>query len=126
MKDAHDLVADAKKFVSEIPVGEAVVQIKNADLLLDVREPEEYKQGHIPGAMNIPRGLLEFKMSSTPELGARDKSIVVYCKTSGRAALAAKSLQEMGYVNVKSIAGGFDVWLEQGQPIARPEDIDYD
>ncbi|MBE7373098.1 rhodanese-like domain-containing protein [Pseudomonas lopnurensis] len=120
MKTAHDLVEQARSHIQEVSLADAEAAIQAADLLIDVREADEYHQGHIASALNIPRGLLEFKLSSTPELGARDLNILLYCKTSGRAALAAASLQEMGYLRVKSIAGGFDAWHEAGLPIVKP------
>lgn len=126
MKSAHDLVEAAKQQITEISINDAEACIRDADLLVDVREPEEYKQGHLAGAVNIPRGLLEFKFSSTPEYDSRDLDIVVYCKTSGRGALAAQSLMAMGYLQVKSIAGGFDAWLDAGKPVAEVQPIDFD
>ncbi|MDO9203463.1 MAG: rhodanese-like domain-containing protein, partial [Hydrogenophaga sp.] len=111
MKTALDLVAAAKARVSEIPVSEAEAAIREADVLLDVREGDEFANGHLPGAIHASRGMLEFKLSSTPALTARDLKVVLYCKTSGRAALAAAAMQDMGYLNVKSIAGGFDAWV---------------
>ena len=65
--------------------------------------------------------MLEFKFSANPALQARDIAIVLYCKTSGRAALAAAALQDMGYLNVKSIAGGMDAWVAAGKPTAKPQ-----
>lgn len=121
MKNAHDLVAAAKAHVQEISLSESESAIQAADVVLDVREPDEYHAGHIAGALNIPRGLLEFKMSGAPELGSRDLNILVYCKSGGRAALAAQTLQEMGYLSVSSIAGGFDAWSAAGKPVAKPE-----
>jgi len=94
--------------------------------LLDVREADEYVNGHIPGAIHISRGLLEFKLSNDPELSARSLKIVLYCKNSGRAALASKVLHEMGYLHVQSIAGGFDAWAEAGNPVAKPEPIKFE
>lgn len=126
MKTAHDLVVQAKQTVKEISVDEAVKAIQNCDVLIDVREADEYLAGHLPGAMHMSRGMLEFKMSAVPQLQARDLSIVVYCKTSGRAALCAAALQEMGYLNVQSIAGGMDAWQAAGQPIAKPEQPSFD
>jgi len=120
MKNAHDLVEQARTRIQEIPLGDAEAAIQAADIVIDVREADEYREGHINGATNIPRGLLEFKLSGTPELGARDMNIVLYCKTSGRAALSAASLQDMGYLHVKSIAGGFDARTEAGKPVAKP------
>lgn len=120
MKTAHDLVAAAKARIQEVPVGDAEEAIRDADVVLDVRETEEFTSGHIPGAVHVSRGLLEFKLSNTPELSARDMKIVLYCKTSGRAALAASTLHDMGYLYVKSIAGGFDAWAAAGKPVAKP------
>jgi len=120
MKTAHDLVAQAKAQTHEIAVSQAEDAIRNADVLIDVREADEYAAGHLPGAVHMSRGLLEFKISGSPELAARDLNIVLYCKTSGRAALAAVQLQSMGYLKVSSIAGGFDAWAAAGKPVAKP------
>ena len=121
MKTAHDLVAEAKKEIQGVPLANAEAAIKNADLLLDVRDADEYRSSHIPGAMNISRGMLEFKFTNDPALENRQMKIVLYCKTSGRAALSAKALKEMGYMNVQSIEGGFDAWLEAGKEVAQPD-----
>ncbi|MCB1899623.1 rhodanese-like domain-containing protein [Cognatazoarcus halotolerans] len=121
MKTAHDLVTAAKQRIREITPEQAVAAIKDADILLDVRETDEYAAGHIPGAIHISRGMLEFKLGNMPELSARDLKIVLYCKTSGRAALAACALAEMGYLEVQSITGGFDAWSAAGYPVAKPE-----
>ena len=126
MKTAHDLVAAAKTHVREVSVAEADQAIAAADVLVDVREADEFAAGHLAGAMHISRGLLEFKFSANPALQARDLKIVLYCKTSGRAALAANSLQEMGYLNVQSIAGGFDAWVGAGKPVVKPETPSFD
>jgi rhodanese-related sulfurtransferase len=121
MKTAHDLVAAAKTRVQEISVQDAEQAIREADVLVDVREADEFAAGHMPGAVHISRGMLEFRFSGMPALQARDLKIVLYCKTSGRAALAAAALHEMGYLNVQSIAGGFDAWAAAGKPVAKPE-----
>ena len=115
MKNAHDLVLEAKAQIHEVALEDAEAAIRAADLLLDVREADEFHAGHIPGAINIPRGVLEFKLSNDPTLCARELNIVLYCKTSGRAALAACSLQAMGYRQVQSLAGGFDAWSAAGK-----------
>lgn len=120
MKTALDLVAAAKARVQEISVADAEQNIRDADAVIDVREQDEFAAGHLPGAMHMSRGMLEFKISGTPALNARDLKLVVYCKTSGRAALAANSLADMGYVNVTSIAGGFDAWVAAGKPVVKP------
>ena len=121
MKTAHDLVASAKTRVQEISVQNAEQAIREADVLVDVREADEFAAGHMPGAVHISRGMLEFRFSGMPALQARDLKIVLYCKTSGRAALAAAALHEMGYLNVQSITGGFDAWAAAGKPVAKPE-----
>jgi rhodanese-related sulfurtransferase len=126
MKTAHDLVQEAKQDIDEISLEQADDAIKQADLLLDVRDADEYRQGHVPGAVNISRGLLEFKFSNDPSLENRDMKIVLYCKTSGRAALGAKALKQMGYRNVQSIAGGFDAWQEAGKDVAKPQLPEFD
>ena len=126
MKTAHDLVALAKTGITEVSLANAPQAIKDSDLLLDVREADEYANGHIPGAIHMSRGMLEFKLSGNPALSARDLKIVLYCKTSGRAALASKALHEMGYLHVESIAGGFDAWVAAGNPIAKPEPVEFE
>lgn len=126
MKTAHDLVTLAKSSIKEVGLADAPQAIQNADILLDVREADEYASGHIPGAIHMSRGMLEFKLSGNPALSARDLKIVLYCKTSGRAALAAKALHEMGYQDVQSISGGFDAWSEAGNPTAKPEPVVFE
>lgn len=126
MKTAHDLVAIAKSSINEVALANAPQAIQEADVLLDVREADEYAIGHIPGAVHISRGMLEFKLSNDPSLSSRDLKIVMYCKNSGRAALASKSLHDMGYMHIQSIAGGFDAWAEAGNPIAKPESIVFE
>lgn len=126
MKTAHDLVTAAKTRVQEIPVTNADQAIRDADVLVDVREADEFAAGHLPGAVHMSRGMLEFKFSGTPALQPRDIKIVLYCKTSGRAALAAAALHDMGYLNVQSIAGGFDAWVAAGKPVAKPEEPSFE
>ncbi|CAK7002420.1 putative adenylyltransferase/sulfurtransferase MoeZ [Saezia sanguinis] len=117
IKNAQTLVAEAKKNIHEITVNEADAALKAADIIIDVREPAEYQAGHVPGAVNIPRGLLEFKLGEIPELNSAQARIVMYCKTDGRCALAAQTLQDMGYQQVQSIAGGINAWIDAGKPI---------
>lgn len=80
--------------------------------MLDVREPGEWEQGHIPGAKHIPRGMLEYLANA--ELPEKDARIVVHCAVGGRGTLATKTLQEMGYTNVANMQGGTNAWKEQG------------
>lgn len=126
MKTAHDLVAAAKTRVHEVPLDQADAAISAADVLIDVREADEYQGGHIAGAVHISRGLLEFKLSATPELAPCDLKVVLYCKTSGRAALAACAMQDMGYLHVQSLAGGFEAWTAAGRPVVAPTPPSFD
>lgn len=127
LKTAHDLVQEARKSVDE-QAPEAVRQRMAAvdTLVIDVREPDEYGQGHLPGAISIPRGMLEFRISGEPALQRTERPLVVYCKTGGRAALATVSLQSMGFGQVVSLAGGYEAWLAAGLPIDKPADIAFD
>ena len=120
MKTAHDLVVQAKQTVKEISVDEAIKAIQSCDVLIDVREADEYLAGHLPGAVHMSRGMLEFKMTANSKMQPRDLNIVLYCKTSGRAALSAQSLADMGYTHVRSIAGGVDAWVAAGQSVFKP------
>lgn len=120
MKTAADLVMAAKAQSREIPLAEADAALAAADVLIDVREADEFAAGHLQGAVHIPRGLLEFKLSGMPALHARDLNVVLYCKTSGRAALSAVAMQSMGYLNVTSLAGGYDAWVAAGKPVVTP------
>ena len=121
MKTAHDLVAAAKTRVQEISIDDAEQAIRDADLLVDVREADEFAAGHMNGAVHISRGMLEFKFSANPALQSRDLKIVLYCKSGGRAALSAVALHDLGYLNVQSIAGGIDAWVAAGKPIVKPQ-----
>ena len=120
MKTALDLVTAAKTRIQEVALADADQAIQDANVVVDVREADEFAAGHLPGAIHASRGMLEFKFSNNPDLSARDLKIVLYCKTSGRAALAACALQDMGYLHVTSIAGGFDAWAAAGKPVVKP------
>jgi rhodanese-related sulfurtransferase len=126
MKTAHDLVAAAKARIPEVSVADAEAAIREASVLVDVREADEFAAGHVPGAVHISRGMLEFRFSGMPALQPRDLKVVLYCKTSGRAALAGVALREMGYLHVQNIAGGFDAWVAAGKPVAKPEAPSFD
>lgn len=114
---AADLVAQAKQHIVEIDITTARQALGNS-LILDVREPSEYASGHLPGAFNIPRGLLEFKIDSHPDFQDRQSSqIIVYCQTGGRAALATEVLNKIGYGHAVSLSGGFKAWTEGGNEV---------
>ncbi|MGE5471407.1 MAG: rhodanese-like domain-containing protein [Bacteroidota bacterium] len=126
-KTAHELVIAARKSISECSAAQVQEKLHQPDtLVIDVREPDEYRQGHLSSAINIPRGLLEFKLSGEPALQRLDRPIVVYCKSSGRAALAVVAMQEMGFCNVVSLAGGFDAWAAAGLPQVKPRAVAFE
>lgn len=113
---ADELVSEAKKTVCEVPLPEAKALFEKGDhLFVDCRTGKEFKMGHVPGAMNIPRGLLEFQVNSKIE--DKNAKIIMYCKTGGRSCLATCTLCRMGYVNVSSLDGGWKAWEKAGYPI---------
>jgi len=117
---AQDLVAAAKKNITEVSLPKAKTLLNDA-LVLDVREPGEHKAGCLPGAVNIPRGVLEFKIDSHPQFKDKNETdILVYCKTGGRGALATEALTKLGYRNAVNLAGGFTAWQESGQEVVKP------
>jgi glyoxylase-like metal-dependent hydrolase (beta-lactamase superfamily II)/rhodanese-related sulfurtransferase len=107
----QDKVAEAKKHITEVTVNTAKQLIEEGNIsIVDVREGNEYEAGHLEEAILLPRGVLEFKISRVESLANKSGAILLYCRTGGRSALAALALQEMGYNNVMSMAGGFEAW----------------
>jgi len=116
-KTIPEIVTEAKSQTTEVTV-EAVKKDMDAGknfVLLDVRTSAEFEAGHLPKAVNIPRGTLEFMIGK--HYPQKDVEIVVYCRTDARAALCAKTLSDMGYTNVKNLKGAFKAWGEAGYPI---------
>ncbi|WP_334178002.1 rhodanese-like domain-containing protein [Pseudoxanthomonas sp.] len=120
----QDLVADARRRIEEVAPSPLAV---GADaVVIDVREPAEYAQGHLPGAINLPRGVLEFQIHAHPAmacgtndaLAAPDRELLLYCLTGGRSALAADSLRALGFTRARSLAGGLTAWRNAGLPLA--------
>ncbi|MGR9053864.1 MAG: rhodanese-like domain-containing protein [Gammaproteobacteria bacterium] len=110
---AMDLVAAARKNITEVDVATAKAELSKY-IVLDVRAPGEFVTGSIPGAINISRGVLEFKITNHPDFeGKENADILVYCQTGGRSALATENLNKMGYKNAVSLVGGYKAWLEQ-------------
>lgn len=111
------LLQDAKTRIRETSIDELRRLGADLGILIDTREPAEWADGHIAGAVPVPRGILETKIEQlAPDV---DQAIVLYCASGGRSALAAESLQRMGYRNVVSLAGGFNAWQEAGFPVQR-------
>ena len=123
-----DVVAKAKATITECSVRDAHACLNSGTLLIDIREPAEFLRGHLPGAIHLPRGLLEFQIHALVDqrrtdqnIALEDQPIVLYCGTGGRSALAAKSLEDLGYNNVVSMDGGIVAWAQAKFPLAMPD-----
>ena len=121
----HDLVVEAKAQIKEVTTVEAQAQLGKR-VIIDVREYDEYAAGHLPGAINIPRGILEFKIGMVPECANKDGAFLIYCRTSGRAALSAVQLRKIGYNNLISMAGGYEAWAKENRPSETPPPINFE
>lgn len=118
-----DLIAQVRKQVKEVSLDEIKNRLeKKAPMtLVDVREKEEYRAGFIPGAMSLPRGFLEIQVEQ--KLTDKKAPIVLYCAGGTRSALAAKSLQDLGYEHVETANPGFVRWKDLGYPIETPPQL---
>ena len=112
------LVADAKKHITEISPQDAAAKSQSGEaVIVDVREKDEWDEEHIPNATHLSRGTIELDIEEkVPDVNAL---IVCHCGGGGRSALAAESLQRMGYKNACSMAGGFKAWKAAGLPTAK-------
>src|SRR6267378_5912268 len=112
------LVAEAKKNITESSPGDAAAKPKSGNaVIIDVRDKDEWDEGHIAGAINMSRGTIELDIEEkVPDPNAM---IICHCGGGGRSALAAESLQKMGYKNVRNMAGGFKAWKADGLPTAK-------
>ena len=110
MTSYRDLLAQTKAQISEVDASGA--RALDGAVWVDVREADEWQEGHLPGAVHVPRGFLESRIENV----APDKSqpIVLYCASAARSAFAAKSLGDLGYTDVHSLAGGFTDWKRNG------------
>src|SRR4051795_13475567 len=118
MPSYRDLLRDAKSRITEIPPEEAEARM-GAATFLDVREQDEYDQGTIPGSVFIPRGHLESQAET--RLMDRDQPLVVYCAGGNRSAFATETLEQLGFTDVVSMAGGFGRWKNEGRPWITPK-----
>lgn len=118
MATFRDLLAAAKNEITEIDTTAAADRIAAGAVVLDVREPDEYDQGALAGAVHIPRGHLEAQVEG--RILDKTAPVVVYCAGGVRSAFAAKTLQELGYTDVFSMAGGFGRWKDEGRPWKTP------
>lgn len=121
-KTAQQMVADARTRIEALIPTDVARELKLGALLVDLRETEERNQyGSIPGALHLPRGMLEFLADPTsphyfPELDPT-RRIIVHCMGGRRSALAADTLQQLGYTRVAFMEGGFHRWKSEGHPV---------
>lgn len=120
-ENSDAIVEAAKAVITEITIEDFKTMYDGEDyfIIIDVRTMEEYDAGYIPGAVSIPRGVLEFKIGKEEVwdnmglyIPEKVDQIVLNCRSGGRSALATKALMELGYENVKSLQGGFNAWKE--------------
>lgn len=129
MIDAMKLCQMAKNNVNEVTTEQLQQALRDGARIIDVREPAEYAQGHIRGAVNMPRGVLEMQLNQHPDVAGyddalqriADKPLYLICKTGGRSALAAESLERMGFDKVYSVSGGMSAWAEEKRPVVAGE-----
>lgn len=119
---ASNMVAEAKGRVENLTPEETAQELERGALVVDIREEDELRRdGRIPGAVISPRGMLEFWVDPTSpyhrEEFQPDRRIVLYCASGGRSALAADTMQRMGYSQVAHMDGGLKAWKEQGRPV---------
>jgi len=121
MKKAADLVAEAKAKIDNLDPDAVEAELASGAVLVDLREAKELEDGHIPGSVHIPRGMLEFRAdpSSTYHQAPLDPGarVIVHCASGGRSALAAATLKDMGYENVAHLDGGFNAWKAAGKSV---------
>jgi len=118
-KTPDQFVKEAKAAIKEVTIGDVkkMIDAKENIIILDVRDKNELEDGHIPGAINISRGMLEFKVAMViPDRGSK---IIVYCGLDLRGPLATKTLNDMGYKNAVNMIGGLKEWKKAGYPITK-------
>src|ERR1700680_4294259 len=116
------MLAEAKAAIREVEPAEAEQEIAAGNtVVLDVREPDEYEQGALPGAVHIPRGTLETSVEG--RIPDKSSHVVVYCAGGTRSAFAAQTMQELGYTDVASVIGGFNRWKDEGRDWSSPESL---
>ena len=123
MPTYRELLAQTKAEIDEIGTPEAHERLAAPDvpLFLDIRELDEWQEGHIAGAVHIPRGNLESRVEGL--IPDKDREIFIYCAAGSRSAFAAKALGELGYTDVVSVAGGFSDWKRNGYDFTTPKTL---
>jgi sulfur-carrier protein adenylyltransferase/sulfurtransferase len=120
MTTARELLRQAKSSIREVR-GDDVEPRLDDVVLLDIREADEFEQGAIPGAVHLPRGFLEFQVEG--RVPDKSSPVVVYCAAGSRSAFAAKTMADLGYEDVTSLAGGFNKWKDEGRPWRTPQSL---
>jgi molybdopterin/thiamine biosynthesis adenylyltransferase/rhodanese-related sulfurtransferase len=121
MASFRDLLSAAKREITEVSTDLAAEHIAAGYTVLDVREPDEYQEGAIAGAIHIPRGHLESQIEN--RIVDKTAPVVVYCAGGVRSAFAARTMQELGYQTVESMDGGFGRWKDEGRPWKKPASL---
>src|SRR5438270_5942141 len=122
MASFRELLKETKAQIREVDTAAAAEAIaRPGTVVLDVREPDEYEQGALPGAVHLPRGHLESKIET--QVGDRSTPIVIHCASGVRSAFAAKTLQDLGYTDVVSMTGGFNKWKDEGREWVTPRTL---
>jgi molybdopterin/thiamine biosynthesis adenylyltransferase len=122
MLSYRELLQRVKAEIEEIGAEVARRRADDGAVVIDVRERDEWEEGHIPRALHIPRGFLESRVeTAVPD---RTRPVVLYCASGNRSAFAAKALEELGYENVASLVGGFTDWKRNGFPFEVPRALD--
>lgn len=122
---AASMVADARSRVENLTVDQVKLELAQGDaLVVDLREPEELEAtGRIPGAVHVPRGMLEFRADPTSpyhnDAFEPSKRVILHCASGGRSALGAVALQQLGYADVAHLDGGMKAWSEADSPVER-------
>jgi adenylyltransferase/sulfurtransferase len=126
MRTLKDMLAEARQIIPEEgpEIVHARLKGENPPLVVDVRDPDEYRDGHIEDAPNISRGFLEFRIGSVAADPAAP--IVLYCQTGLRSMLSAKALHDLGYDNVVNLKGGYQKWAQSGLPVVRDKPLSGD
>jgi molybdopterin/thiamine biosynthesis adenylyltransferase/rhodanese-related sulfurtransferase len=125
MATFRDLLRDTKTRIREVDTATADADLgRPGTVVLDVREPDEYEQGALPGAIHIPRGHLESQIEG--RVTDHDAHLVVYCAGGTRSAFAADTLEQLGYSDVVSVVGGFNKWKDEGRPWTSPASLTPD
>ena len=126
MPTFRDLLAQAKASIREVDTEAAAATLESnpSTVVLDVREADEYEQGALPNAVHIPRGFLESQVES--KLADKSAPVLVYCAGGTRSAFAARTLEELGYADVVSMAGGFNKWKNENRTWAAPRTLTAD